>query len=315
MFIYLSTYGQDIIEEYQNAKSDSLRIGKSDTDFLKYIEKGYTLALPDNKSSISGVIIFLEDSGFDQKNKSAKQMYSQANKAEFAVLSVSTEIPLDFFFSETSILDAHNTIEKAFKRFNLPNKNIFIIGSGLSGHRVLKYIEFVKKTNPVFALNISGLVICDAPLDWIRQYNEGERDVRIAFTEGAIWEGSFAMYVLEKNLNGTPQTNLENYLDFSAYSYSDRKNRNIKYFKEYPVRAYMEVAIQYWLEKKRKTTIDNNGADMVGLIAQMKLAGNEKSDLVIFYPHESKTEKKNTDATWFAVDKDELMDWITKQVE
>ena len=307
-------HGQNITEEYQEAMNDSLQIGEMDTDFLKYIKKGYTLFRPENNREITGVIIFLEDSGFDLKNKSAKQMYYQANKAGFAVLSVSTEIPLDFFFSDVSILDTHKTIKEAFDKNNLPNKNVFLVGVGLSGHRILKYVEYVKKTNQ-FLLKIAGLVICDAPLDWVRQYNEGSRDRRINFDEGAVWEGTFSNYILEKNLNGTPTTNLEKYLDFSTYSYSDEKNRKIKYFKDYPVRAYMEVAVKYWLERKRKTTIDNNGPDMVGLIAQLKLAGNDKSELVIFYPQDSKTEKKNTDATWLTVDKDELMDWMIKSSE
>ncbi|SHJ54399.1 hypothetical protein SAMN04488007_0669 [Maribacter aquivivus] len=307
---FSSSNGQNIVEEYQKAKNDSLRIGELDSDFLKYIEKGYTLATPENGTNISGVIIFFEGSEFDKKNMSAKQLYTQANKAGYAVLSVSTQIPLDFFFAENSILDAHETIERAFDKNSLPNNNVFLIGVGLSGHRALKYVEYQEKTSPDFALNLSGLVICDAPLDWVRQYNEGNRDRRINYDEGAVWEGSFSNFILEENLNGTPKSNLENYLNFSTYSYSDKTDRKIKYFKNYPVRAYMEVAIEYWLEKKRKTTIDNNGPDMVGLIAQLKLTGNEKSDLVIFYPHESKTEKKNTAATWIAVDKNELMAWI-----
>ena len=312
VWVTFPMYGQQIIEAYGEAKNDSLRIGELDTDFLRYTEKGYTLALPDN-GKVNGVLIFFEDAKFDNKNNSAKQIYSQSNEEGYAVLSVSTEIPLDFFFSDSSILDAHRTIEKAFQENKLPNSNVFLMGVGLSGHCVLKYVEFVKKINPSFTLDISGLVVCDAPLDWVRQYNEGKRDRRINFDEGAVWEGTFSNFVLEKNLGGTPITNLENYLEFSTYSYSDETNRHIQYFKEYPVRAYMEVAIEYWLEKKRKTTIDNNGPDMVGLIAQLKLAGNVKSDLIIFYPHDSKTEKKNTAATWVAVDKDELIDWVKKQ--
>ncbi|SDE85004.1 hypothetical protein [Cellulophaga baltica] len=315
VFSFSKTNGQNIIEEYQKAQNDSIRIGKLDSDFLKYIETGYTLAKPENEKNISGVIIFLEDSGFENKNISAKQMYSQANKAGFAVLSVSTEIPLDFFFSNNSIIDAHKTIKNAFEKNYLPNKNVFIIGVGLSGHRALKYVEYIKKTQPKFSLNISGLIICDAPLDWVRQYNEGKRDRRINFEEGAVWEGTFSNYVLEKHLNGTPKSNLESYLDFSTYSYSDETDRHIQYFQEFPIRAYMEIAIEYWLEKKRKTTIDNNAPDMVGLIAQMKLAKNENAELKIIYPQDSKTEKKNTAATWISVDKDELMEWITIQCE
>ena len=311
----MKSFSQKMAEYYEPVKNDSIRIGKLDSDFLKYIEKGYTLAKPEDEKNISGVIVFLEDSGFENKNMSAKQIYSQANKAGFAVLSVSTEIPLDFFFSDSSIIDAHKTIKDAFEKNNLPNKNIFLIGVGLSGHRTLKYVEYIKKNQPKFSLNISGLIICDAPLDWVRQYNEGNRDRRINFEEGAVWEGTFSNYVLENNLNGTPKSNLESYLDFSTYSYSDETDRHIKYFQEFPIRTYIEIAIEYWLEKKRKTTIDNNAPDMVGLIAQMKLAENENAELKIIYPQDSKTEKKNTAATWISVDKDELMEWIKKQSE
>ena len=71
VLVLSSAKAQKIIEEYHEAKHDSLRIGKLDTDFLKYIKKGYTLAKPYDVRNISGVIIFLEDSGFDKKNKSA----------------------------------------------------------------------------------------------------------------------------------------------------------------------------------------------------------------------------------------------------
>ena len=311
----MKSFSQKMAEYYEPVKNDSIRIGKLDSDFLKYIEKGYTLAKPEDEKNISGVIVFLEDSGFENKNMSAKQIYSQANKAGFAVLSVSTEIPLDFFFSDSSIIDAHKTIKNAFEKNYLPNKNVFLIGVGLSGHRTLKYVEYIKKNQPKFSLNISGLIICDAPLDWVRQYNEGNRDRRINFEEGAVWEGTFSNYVLENNLNGTPKSNLESYLDFSTYSYSDETDRHIQYFQEFPIRTYIEIAIEYWLEKKRKTTIDNNAPDMVGLIAQMKLAENENAELKIIYPQDSKTEKKNTAATWISVDKDELMEWIKKQSE
>ena len=311
----MKSFSQKMVEYYEPVKNDSIRIGKLDSDFLKYIEKGYTLAKPEDEKNISGVIVFLEDSGFENKNMSAKQIYSQANKAGFAILSVSTEIPLDFFFSDSSIIDAHKTIKNAFEKNYLPNKNVFLIGVGLSGHRTLKYVEYIKKNQPKFSLNISGLIICDTPLDWVRQYNEGNRDRRINFEEGAVWEGTFSNYVLENNLNGTPKSNLESYLDFSTYSYSDETDRHIKYFQEFPIRTYIEIAIEYWLEKKRKTTIDNNAPDMVGLIAQMKLAENENAELKIIYPQDSKTEKKNTAATWISVDKDELMEWIKKQSE
>ncbi len=317
MFITILFYQtgstQKIIENYQPAKKDSLQIGTGKTDFLPFIRKGYTLYLPKAKT-IKGVLVFLEDSGFDKKNKSAQKMYNQAGTNGFAVLSVSTSIPLDFFFSEANILEAHQQIQNAFYTHKLPNKNVFFAGVGLSGHRVLKYVAFIQKTNPEFKPGIVGLVICDAPLDWVRQYNEGARDIRINFNKGSVWEGTMSTYLLSKYLKGTPKTNLENYLEFSPYSYFDEKARHIKYYKEFAVRTYMQVAIEYWLEKKRKTPFDNNGPDMVGLIAELRLTGNQNSELVIIYPEDSKSEKKNIEGTWLSVDKEELMQWIIAQI-
>ena len=134
---------------------------------------------------------------------------------------------------------------------------------GLSGHRALKYVAYAKQNELSFQLHITGLVICDAPLDWVRQYNEGARDIRIQYSQGAVWEGTLATHLLRTNLAGTPKTNLEAYLEFSPYSYFDEENRNIVYYRDHAVRAYMQVAIEYWLEEKRKTPFDNNGPDMV----------------------------------------------------
>jgi hypothetical protein len=309
-----NTFAQNLIQEYEPEKNDSIRIGKGEKDFLKYIQKGYTLSIP-KKKKIKGTLIFLEGSEFDEKNKSARLLYKQANKKGFAVLSVSTEIPLDFFFTDNSIQIAHEIIEKVLKKHNLPNNNIFLIGAGLSGHRAMKYVEYIKKTNPDFKLNLIGMVICDAPIDWVRQYNEGARDIRINYNEGSVWEGTFSTYLLNENLKGTPKTNLESYLEFSSYSYFDEESRHIKYYKDLAVRTYMQVAIEYWLNEKRKTPFDNNGPDMVGLIAELKLVDNNKSELKVIYPKDSKSEKKNVDGTWISVDKKELMKWILKQIE
>jgi hypothetical protein len=98
-----------MVEYYEPVKNDSLKVGIGENDFLPFIQKGYTLMLPENKE-IKGVLIFLEDSKYDKKNFSSKQMYSQASENKFAVLSISTEIPLDFYFSNSSMNSTHNFV-------------------------------------------------------------------------------------------------------------------------------------------------------------------------------------------------------------
>lgn len=306
-----SIHSQEIIEAYSTKKNDSLRIGKNNKDFLPFIQKGFTLSLPKSKK-VNGVLIFLEDSGYDKKNKNSKQIYRQASENNLAVLSVSSEIPFDFYFSRNSALASHKIINDVFKKYHLPNKNIFFIGVGLSGHRAMKHIEFMKEDAYSFQLNIKGVVICNSILDWASEWYKFDREIRNKRND--LWEPTFVNYMLETNLKGTPKNNATSYYNFSTYSYFDEVNENIKYYKDYSVRAYIEPAIKYWLEKRGKTMYDNNSPDMVGLLAELELAGNKNTELIVLQPEDNPSQKKNPDSTWDAINKDELITWIKKQL-
>lgn len=306
------SFSQKIVEYYEPAKNDSLRVGIGENDFLPFIQKGYTLMFPENKE-IKGVLIFLEDSKNDKKNWSSKQMYTQASEKGFAVLSVSTEIPLDFYFSNASMISTHKLIREIFDKYNLPNDNIFFLGASLVGHRAMRYIKFMKEGDFKFQLKIKGIVVCNFTMDFTRKWYQHKRDLRINIID--LWEPKFINYLLETNLEGTPKTNPENYHNFSSYSYSDEKNENIKIYKDYGVRAYIEPAIEYKLTKQLRTLYENNSTDIVGFLAELKIAGNENTELIVLQPEDNPSQKKSTQATWDSINKDELMDWIKKQTE
>lgn len=310
--ISIRSYSQEVIEYYDPVKNDSLKIGTGENDFLPYIQSGYTLMLPEDKAVV-GVLIFLEDSGYDKKNKSAKEIYVQASEKGFAVLSVSTEIPFDFYFSRTSILSTHDLIRKSFVDYGLPNENIFFLGASLAGHRALKYIEVMNKEDDKFKLKTEGVVICDFTLDWTRKWYQHKRDIRINRID--LWEPTFINYMLETNLKGTPKTASENFHNFSSYSFFDEKNRNIWIYKNLAVRAYIEPAIKYRLEKYVRTMYENNSTDIVGFLAELELAGNNNAELIVLEPEDNPSQKKNTQSTWDLIDKNELMDWILKQTK
>ncbi|WP_254712349.1 hypothetical protein [Polaribacter sp. BM10] len=76
LLLFLTTlstksFSQKIIKDYEPVKNDSLKIRIGENDFLPFIQKGYTLMLPENKK-IKGVLIFLEDSKYNKKNCSSK---------------------------------------------------------------------------------------------------------------------------------------------------------------------------------------------------------------------------------------------------
>jgi len=306
------SFAQKMVEYYEPLKNDSIRVGKEENDFLPFIQKGYTLMMPASKR-IKGVLIFLEDSKYDKKNRSSKQMYTYASEKDFAVLSVSTQIPLDFYFSKSSMISSHKLIREVFDKYNLPNNNIFFLGASLVGHRAMRYIKFMKQSDLKFQLKIKGIVICNFTMDFTRKWYQHKRDIRINRID--LWEPKFINYLLETNLEGTPKTIPENYHNFSSYSYSDEKNENVKIYKDYGVRAYIEPAIKYKLTNQLRTLYENNSTDIVAFLAELKLAGNENTELIVLQPDDNPFQKKNTQSTWDATNKDELMDWIINQTK
>ena len=54
------------------------------------------------------------------------------------------------------------------------------------------------------------------------------------------------------------------------------------------VRAYIEPAINYRLTKQYRTLYENNAIDMVSFLAELKLAGNENTELIILQPKDDK---------------------------
>lgn len=92
-------HAQKITSHYVS-QADSLKIGTGERDFLPYNRKGYTLILPANNAPVKGVLISLDDAEFKiDKIPAAGLLYPQANDKGFAVLYVSTGIPVDLFLT------------------------------------------------------------------------------------------------------------------------------------------------------------------------------------------------------------------------
>ena len=312
VFTGFMSFAQEVVEHYEPARRDSLRVGSGQKDLLPFIEKGYTLMLPESKV-IRGVLIFLEDSVYDEKNRSARQLYEDANEKSFAVLSVSSEIPLDFYFSERSMLSTSTLIQTVFERYQLPNEHVFFLGASLTGHRAMRFVKFMKENSSSYQLSLRGLVICNFTLDFSRKWYQHKRDIRINRID--LREPRFINFMLESHLGGTPETKPEAYHDFSSYSYFDERNRNISMYKEYAILAYIEPAIKYKLSHQLRTLYENNSTDIVGFLAELELAGNVNTELIVIQSDELSSRSKSAQSTWDEINKDQLMSWIEGQLE
>lgn len=318
LFLAGHVHAQKIYESYTRV-NDSLRYGSGERQVFPCGSKGYTLVLPDGKDEIKGTVLVLNDDRINLQDTSRKQdahIHQLVNARGYAALYLSTGIPVDLYFSERSLQYVDSMLQAVFTQYRLPNKNIFLLGAMVSGHRALKYIEYCKKGASVFRPAIKGVVLSESAIDWVRQWYECQKQVRDHLTETGLFEGNFITYLFAANMHDTPVTNMQKYLDFSPYSYFDTKMEKPQLYKDLAIRAYTYADIRYWFSAQGKGIYDSNYPDMSGFINEQKLVGNTKASLVVFSSERSsplQNDMRRQASTWDLVDKNELISWITAQ--
>lgn len=301
---------QQVIEKYSSQK-DSLRIGYGKDDYFPYTPNGYTLIKPAGPAK--GTIIALEDEPMNPRDTSSvNSFYKTAEKKRFAYLHITTGIPVELFFNEKSLQFVESTMNKVFKENKLPEKNIFFLGVMTAGHRALKYVQYSQRIKSPFQTKITGVILCESALDWVRQWYEGQKQVRDSLTAVGHFEGKMVTYLFEKHLKCTPVSNMGKIVAFSPYSYFDRKMSQVTAYKNLAMRAYTFADTEYWFSAPGKGVYDSNYPDMSGIINELKLDGNKKAELVVFQKENKTGGHTKQSNTWSMVDKDELMEWILK---
>ena len=307
--------GQQVFQEYTKLNG-SLRYGNGSYEFFPYGKRGYTLVTPGKKDSLPGTIVMLDDEMIDLRDSTKSQYIRfdrEANAKGFAVLYVSTGIPVDLYFSTASLIYVDTAMKRIFRQYHLPNKNIFLLGAMVSGHRALKYIEYCKTGLSSFNPNITGVAICESAIDWVRQWYECQKQIRDSSTAVKYFEGNLVTYLFKANLKTTPMTDIDAFINFSPYCYFDTKMKKAKIYRDLAIRAYTFADTRYWFSAQGYGVFDSNYPDMSGFINEQKLAGNKKAELIVFHSNPDdplKNDLRRQSATWELVDKVELINWM-----
>jgi len=319
LFVVLSmtagAYAQKVYESYTPA-GDSLRYGPGPRDVFPGGSKGYTLVLPSSQETVKGTILVLNDNKVNLQDTGRSQegfIHRQAGPKGYATLYISTGIPMDLYFSERSLQYVDALVKTVFTQYRLPNKNIFLLGAMVSGHRALKYIEYCKRGKSTFGPVIKGVILSESAIDWVRQWYECQKQVRDHTTPSSSFEGNLVTYLFAVNLHDTPITNMQKYIDFSTYSYFDTKMEKPALYKDLAVRAYTYADVRYWFSAQGKGIYDSNYPDMSGFINEQKLVGNTRASLIVFSSQLTdplRNEMRRQASTWDLVDKNELVSWM-----
>ncbi len=201
-------------------------------------------------------------------------------------------------------------IEDVHIRYNLKNLKFYIGGFSIGGSCVVKFAEDAVKDN--YQYQPDGIFLVDPPLDFVRLYNSYKRTLRIAPNSKLRKEAIYMIERIEKEMDGTPTTNLQNYINKSPYCFTDTNQTAIKQITNIPIRYYTEPEL-HWKMKEYSSTdySDINGLDGSCMINELVLLGNKSAELILTKNKGyRKPNHRKQPHSWSIIDEEELIQWL-----
>ena len=264
LFIPAVSYGQRIETIYLNPNDSTTNM--------------YIAVFPE-KEPVKSFLVLLDSYG-----NSPKGVLSQTEIPNYATQQgILTIIPLlatgsTYFGSDRASLQSlRDIVRLVVTRYQLQGKDFFIGGFSIGGTCAVKYAELtVQENDPI---KPSAVFAINSPLDWERYYKGAKRVVRLSDPVQVNKEVYFMIERIEKEMNGTPETALQNYYNQSPYSFSDTTQKAIKYLVNTPIMLISEPDIQWWLQERGYDLSYNNITDHAAMINELQRLGNKNAVL------------------------------------
>ena len=303
-----SPHAQRVIQQ-NIPKTGQIQLGEDIS--IPMEDAGYTLILPEEDIQTQGLVVF-----FNSDRDTTNKLFHYAGENGLAVLFVSTGNRLEFLFETDKKLELEQYIQEVITHHKIPKSHLLFLGMSLAGTRAIKMAQFAKSPESKNQLWPRAVAICDAPLDFVRFWESAELAENLGFHLAAANEGKWVSAVLEKNLGGTPDEKMDNYLNYSPYSKSDRQYRNVSLLKEnIAIRAYTEPDVNWWIETRRKDLYDMNTIDAAALINMLRRYGNQEAELILTQDKGYLPDGQRHPHSWSIVDEKELIDWFLSKIK
>jgi hypothetical protein len=299
VFISAISFGQKLETVYFNPKDSTANM------YIAVIPEGIQIK----------AFMFLLD-GF---GASPRDVLLQTGLPEYAakqgiltVLPILKTGSLYFGVDSASQQSLNSQIETVISKYHLQGKDFYVGGFSIGGSCVVKYAELAVKNN--YPIKPKAVFAIDPPLDWERFYKSAKRVVRLSEPAKVNGEVTYMIGRIEKEMNGTPQTALENFYDISPYSFSDTTQRAVKTLIKTPIMIISEPDIQWWLSQRGYDLSYINITDQVAMINELRKLGNGKAVLVTTTDKGYRKPGNNRHPhSWSIADPVVLTNWLLSQ--
>lgn len=269
---------------------------------------GYTLILPD---SLPFGMVVLFHSGRDTTHPGYEQrLYLDAVQRKIAALYVTTGNPFEFLFDSTGYKQLDRFIGTVLDSFSIPRDRLLFAGMSLAGTRAVKFGKWCMSGHSQYGLKPHAIAVCDAPLDFHRFWQQGQRALNLKLNPTSMNEASWVNGQLERNLGGKPEQVPEAYSAYSPYVFGMHIDTSLSLLREVAFRAYTEPDVHWWIQHRGKAYYSMNALDAAAIVNDLKLLGNTAAELITTSGKGQHPNGSRHPHSWSIVDNGELMDWF-----
>ena len=295
-----------IWHQYQNQKIDKVYLNNSDGSNNLY------LAISPPDSTYRGYM-FLIPSFYESPEHVLEQTDLPIVAAEQGILTIIPTFQTGLASFGIDSLTQHSfkeILEDVHQRFDLKNLSFYLGGFSIGGSCAVKFAEDAVRDN--YKYRPEAIFVVDPPLDFIRFYNSMNRILRIAPNSKLQQEAQYMVKRVEKELNGTPITNRQNYINQSPYCFTDTNQRAIKHLIDIPIRYYTEPELLWKMEYFGGADYsDINGLDGSCMINELMLLGNKNAELILTKDKGyRRPNHRKQPHSWSIIDDEELIQWL-----
>ncbi|MEO8234522.1 MAG: hypothetical protein ABI549_03830 [Flavobacterium sp.] len=266
------------------------------------------------KKNIKGVLVILP-SGGELIENTLKQitLHKLAVEKGIMVIVPSINWGTDNRDAEFTILDKifNEIIDK-----HKVSKDKFIIGGLSNGAMIsLTYAEKTVKNTEKHFLIPKGIFALDAPLDNARFYKYCEREIERNIYQPAVDEAKRIKNNCDSIYGGSPDKFPEKYLEHSIYSFGAKDGGNTKYLKNMPLLMFTDLDTNWLINQRHRDLNDWNGIDIISMINQLTIMGNEKSKVILSQGKGVRLDGTKNPHSWSIMDSKVCLNWILELLE
>jgi hypothetical protein len=214
---------------------------------------------------------------------------------------------------EIRILD--EIFKEILKDHNVPKENFVLGGLSNGGEIALTYAEVSKKEKDSTFLTPKGVFGLDVPLDKAHMFNYCIREINRNFSKVGVNEARWIMNSYNQTYGGSPNEFPERYIEASIYSNGEENGGNAQYLKDIPIRMYTDLDVEWLINQRRRDLYDWNGTDIVAMINDLKLMGNQDANVIITVGKGVRLDGRRHPHSWSIMDNQDCVNWVLKLFE